>query len=153
MARQRKATEMATDVSEIETTEDVESTTEASTEKRKRERVQLETLDAGERVQQTFALPAGMKLALEKLAESESLSPSAYVRKMVATQIEYVIPASFDERTREAKYNSEEDKKAAQKTRNDERREFAKMLMAAAKADPELLARARAAMATQNGNA
>ena len=151
MARQKRTTEMATDTQDIETTEDVESTTDTAVEKRKRERVQLETLDAGERVQQAFALPAGMKLALEKLAEAENLSPSAYVRRLVATQIEYVIPASFDERTRESKYTSEEEKKAAQKTRNDERREFAKMLMAAAKANPELLAQARASLAAQNG--
>lgn len=112
-----------------------------TSEKAKRERVDLEKLDPNERVQLNITVPAGMKLALIKAGEGDNLAASAYARNVLANTIGYTVPASFTERTRSHKYESEEARIAAQKERNQQRSALAKKLMALAASDPEIAAK------------
>lgn len=109
-------------------------------EKAKRERVDLETLDPNERVTLTIAVPAGMKLALIQAGERQNVSGTSYARDILAQHIEYTIPASFTERTRTSKWASEEERKEAYKQKAKSERDRVKMLLARLKENPELAA-------------
>lgn len=122
---------------------DATNDNETDSEKSKRERVDLETLDPNEKVTLTISIPAGMKLAITKAGESETLAAAAHARNLLAQAIGYTIPDEFLEGTRERKYATPEEQKAAQKARNAEKRAETQAFLALlrkGKLSPELQA-------------
>lgn len=110
---------------------------DSADEKQTRKRVDPSTLDPNEKVVLSFHIPAGMRVQLRTEAESAGKSEAQYVRDMVAGQIGYTIPESFNERRgRVGQYSglSEEEKKAAIKAENDKKRDNVAKLLAAVNA-------------------
>lgn len=143
MARKGKGSTMA--VAERDPMVDTQATDDhddedVTSEKAKRERVDLESLDPNERVTLTIAIPAGMKLALAKAGEADSIAASSYARNLLAASIGYYIPSSFLERTRSSKWSSEEERKEAYKVKSKAQRDQVKAILAALKANPDAAA-------------
>lgn len=109
-------------------------TAEATTEKRKR--VDVEALAASnpnEKVVLSLNIPAGLKLAIRKAADTSDISEAQYVRDLLSEKFEYVIPDEFNERKhRTGKYAglSEEEKKAAIARDNATKRDTVNKLLA-----------------------
>jgi hypothetical protein len=76
-----------------------------------------------------FHLPLEMKVALEKAATAEGKSTTAYVRGALADLVGYTLPPAM-ERGGGRKYASPEERIAAQKARDKERRALIKNLLA-----------------------
>jgi hypothetical protein len=74
-----------------------------------------------------FHVPVEMKVLLEKAAEERNIPLTAFVRATMAEVIGYVLPPSQLGRAR--KYATIEEREAAQKVRNLERRDTIKALL------------------------
>lgn len=148
-------TQDMTDQTELPTADnaaETEPTKESGADKAKRERVELETLDPNTKVTLVLSVPAGMKLALTKAGEDQSLSATAYARQQLAEKIAYEIPDSFLEGARVKKYANDEERKTAIAQDNKDKREAVKALIAAASAGTiELPPELAAAMAKLTG--
>lgn len=138
---------MAVDTTEVTNVNGTDTTAHEdddapNTEKATREKVDLTKLAADERVTLMITLPAGMKIALIEAGEKQGIAASAFARNILSERLEYAVPASFTERSRSSKWASEEEKKAHYANAAKKRADFAKQLVAAAKAgDMELFAR------------
>ncbi len=74
-----------------------------------------------------FNLPIGLKVEIEKRAEQDGLTASALVRKAIADVVGFELPVGL---SRAKKYGSDEERKAAQKSRDKARRDLIKDLLA-----------------------
>lgn len=75
-----------------------------------------------------FNVPLALKVAIEKSAEEKDIPVSALCRQAVAAFIEYKL--SKTEMTRARKYATVEERIAAQKVRDSEKRDVIKALLA-----------------------
>lgn len=139
--------ELASEQAEDENTngtpdENPSTTTDGDTEKAKRERVDLDSLPAHEKVQLSIAVPAGLKLALTKMAESQEANFASFVRDHMASIAGYTIPDEFNQKVRAGKYAgmSDEDVKAAKAAEGKAQRDRVKALLTALKSNPDALA-------------
>lgn len=140
MPRGRKGITMAVDTEEMvsqtendatDTENDANETPEENESKRKR--VDLTTLDPNDKVILSFFVPAGLRLELRKLAEANEETETNYVRNLIASQVGYTIPDSFNERKHRAgQYSgmSDAEKKAAIAAENKEKRDNVAKLLA-----------------------
>ena len=139
----------------------VEADAEGTEEKQSRKRVDPATLGPDEKILLSFNVPAGMRVELKRLATEQNVSETQFVRNMIASQIGYAVPESFNERKgRVGKYSnlSEDERKAAIKAEQETKRQnVAKLLeavgngqistemLAALGIDPSALPKPRAA--------
>lgn len=72
-------------------------------------------------------MPLGLKIELEKYCETEKLPVAGFIRKLVADEIGYSLPAISIGRAR--KYATVEERMAAQKARDKDRRALTKILL------------------------
>ena len=79
-----------------------------------------------------FQCSEGLKAALDEYAGKRNLGRAAVIRQAIATQIKYDL-SKEPARTRATKYADPEARKAAQKRRNAEKREWVKTLIEAAR--------------------
>ena len=86
-------------------------------------------MDMNARTNFMLGIPVGLKLELEKAAKAKDTSPSAFARKAMADAVGYALPAGSTSRVK--KYATEEERKAAQKVKNTERRDLINALLAA----------------------
>jgi len=85
--------------------------------------------DGDAKVSIMFHLPIEMKVALEKAATEKGMSTTAYVRGVLADNVGYKLPPSAA-RGGNRKYASPEERIAAQRARDKERRALIKNLLA-----------------------
>lgn len=73
-------------------------------------------------------VPAALKVILEQKSEEQNVPLTAFARKILADAVGYTLLATQLGRAR--KYNTAEEREAAQKQRNSERRELINALLA-----------------------
>lgn len=73
-------------------------------------------------------VPVSLKVALEQYCEVAKVPVSGFIRKLVADAIDYKLPATSVGRSR--KYATPEERMAAQKTREKQRKALVKQLLA-----------------------
>ncbi len=116
--------EMATDTSVMEQGNETEDN---ATEQL---RALVET-NPNERTSVMVTMPASMKLRLVELSEEKDVTLAKFVREMLADAIDFDLPDVV--RTRARKYKTEDERKAAQKSRNNERKNLINALLKAYK--------------------
>ena len=128
---------MVVDTQEIETQTQSENGEHEDTAENKRQRVDLDKLAAEnphEKVSFQLPMPAEMRVMVRKGAEDAKASEAQYIRDLVARDLGYTVPESFNERKRRTgAYSglSEEEKKEAIKAANAQKREQVNALLAA----------------------
>lgn len=128
----RKVQEMATATLEAPETEAT-----ATTESKKRKRVNVDELasqNPHEKVLLNIPFPAEMRVMLRSQAEQANVSEAQFVRDLVADRLGYEVPASFNERKhRIGQFSglSDEEKKAKIAEANKAKREQVNTLLAA----------------------
>jgi hypothetical protein len=98
----------------------------------KRQRIDPATLEPDTKVSLLVPVPAGLRVALRKVAEEKGVSEAQYVRDLLAVQMEYSVPESFNERKRRvgayAGMTEEQKKEAIAAQAAEKRANVAKML-------------------------
>jgi hypothetical protein len=108
-----------------------------------RKRVDVATLDPNEKVVISVQVPAGLKLAVRKAAEAQEDSETQFVRNLIARELGYEIPESFNERkSRTGAYAgmTAEEKEEAQKAEQARKRDAVTNLLATVHENPEAAA-------------
>lgn len=115
-------------------TAEVESA-ESETGQSKRKRVDINSLatqNPHEKLIVAIPVPAEMRVLIRQHAEQNGVSEAQYIRDLVATNLGYVVPESFNERKRRASaFASEEERKAFQKEQANKKRENVNKMLAA----------------------
>ena len=83
--------------------------------------------ELAQRTQFMLGIPLGLKFELERIAKEKDVSPSSLARQGIAAIVGYELREGPGQRVR--KYETEEQKKEAQKAANKERRDTIKALM------------------------
>jgi hypothetical protein len=129
------ATEEMTD-EQTQTEETQTETTNSEPEgKRKRAKVDLDSLNDNDKVIVSFNVPAGMRKLFRTNSDAAKVSEAKYLRDLLATELGYAVPAEFDERGRKSTAGLSEEEKKAQ---NDAKRKNVAAILAAIAANPDL---------------
>lgn len=114
----------------------------------KRKRVDVEAVAASDpqaKILMNLPVPAEMRVKIREAAEASNVSEFQYIRDIVARELNYTVPASFNERkTRAGQYAgmTDEEKKEAIAKANAAKREQVNSLLAkiaSGEVDPALL--------------
>ena len=90
--------------------------------------VKASTLPPNERVNIMFGMPAGLKALIEEQSDERKIPSAALVREIVANHFSYELPAIQRGGAR-SKYANDEEREAAKKAKQEERRNLINNLL------------------------